>query len=247
MRCESCGKELPEDAAFCAECGAQTRPESAGVTALLAATTGLVSSARAESDERPAEVPDVPEPAEAADSVPGIPGAALLPEGSGAEMTTEAMTATGSATGGMPEEFIEAARVREEKRRAAQTLVEAAQLQLHEEREGVPQPDTMIWEQKVVGEGGHVGMDAPPPPPPPPSVDERMWDETRERAELHGVGLPTQAPEDPLQQRARRLLEADSASTDEEKSGQNCCAYGCIAFFVVLFLFLIVSAIIRMG
>ncbi len=244
MRCESCGKELPEDAAFCAECGERTPPRSAGEIADFAHTSELVRGR----DE--GVVPELPEPAEAADSVPEIPAGASLPAGAGAELTTEAMTATGSATGGVPEGFIEAARVREEKRRAAQALVEAAQLQLHDEREGIPQPDTMIWEQEAPAEGGHVGMGAeppPPPPPPPPPIDARMWEGTRERAELHGVGLPTQAPEDPLQQRARRLLEADDSATDEEKSGQNCCAYGCIAFFVVMFLFLIVSAIIRMG
>jgi len=243
MRCESCGKELPDDAAFCAECGERTRPRSASEIADFAHTAGLVRGREEDI------VPEVPERAEAAESVPEIPAGASLPDGTGAELGTEAMTATGSATDGAPEGFIEAARLREEKRRAAQALAEAAQLELHEELEGVPQPDTMIWEQEVADEGGHVGMGAqppPPPPPPPPSVDERMWAETRERAKLHGVPPPVDAVDDPLDKRAQELLDA-KADTDDDKSGQNCCAYGCAAFFIVMFLLIMVSAIMRMS
>lgn len=235
MRCESCGKVLSEDSAFCSECGVRTRPHSAGELAQLARSTGLIST---ESGAGPA----IPEPAEAAADIPSIPEPAPLP----GEKLTAGWDAARAAQAEGREEFVAAAHVREEKRRAAQALLEAADREIEEELGFPEQSDTMIWQQQTPEAGGHVGMGTAPPPPPPPPLppaEERVWADVRERSALHGVGTPGGTALDPLQMSVRRLIRGAQVDgeVDAQSSSRGC---GCIALAIFLFLMAVIRVII---
>jgi hypothetical protein len=188
----------------------------------LAHTSGLV---RGWSD---VQVPDAAEIPEMPEQAPEIPEAAPLPEAPGMEIPG----GDAAAAQMPPESFLDKARLREDRRRAAQALVETAQVELQEELKEIAEKESLIEAR------GYDLEDVYPqeePPPPPPS-EERMWEETRERAERHGV---------------REYVGDNMPSTDQptqeeiEESGQNCCSYGCIAFFMVLFIFFLIGFIIN--
>ncbi len=236
MRCENCGKVLPEDSPFCSECGVRTRPHSAGEMAQLARSTGLIST---ESGAGPA----IPEPAEAATDVPPIPEPAPLP----GERRGDGGQRTQILAAGDREEFVAAAHLREEKRRAAQALLEAADREIEEELGFPEQSDTMIWQQQTPEAGGHVGMGTAPPPPPPPPLppaEERIWAEVGERSEVHGVGPFGGTALDPLQMSVRRLIRGAQVDgeVDAQSSSRGC---GCIALAIFLFLMAVIRVIIN--
>lgn len=72
-----------------------------------------------------------------------------------------------------------------------------------------------------------------------------MWAETAERAKLHGTEMPwgeeEEEPRQEWQEDDRRIGEklTDAAEDDSGK----CCAYGCVALFVILFLFFVIGFI----
>jgi hypothetical protein len=230
MRCESCGKDLAEGAAFCPECGERSPAMSAREIVDLAHTGGLVRGRAA------GQVPDMPEDPELPDDVPDLPEAAPLPEAPGMEIPGGEVASAGVRTG-----FLDKARVREEKRRAAQALVESAQQELREELTDIPDKESLIAERGY--DVDDVYSDVEPPPPPPQSATERMMEETRERAERHGVDLPMGAgggPEGTTSGRETSPLEEKVEELTAEQ-GSNCCSVGCVAGFVLLFVFFLIG------
>ncbi|MFP4249989.1 MAG: zinc-ribbon domain-containing protein [Armatimonadota bacterium] len=234
MRCESCGTDLPEDAAFCPECGERNRALSAGEMIDLTHTSGLVRGREA------GEVPSVPEPAGAPEGTPEIPDAAPLPDASGGAIPTGQAAATdATALSG-----VDRARLREEARRAAQALAETAQDTLREELAEIAEKETLIEQL-----GQEVEEVSPSEEPPPPSAEERMWDDTQERARLHGVGMPWGEETvsgggegDGADERIGEKIEAAA-----EEDGGKCCAWGCATLSVLLFLFFILSFILNVA
>ncbi len=231
MRCENCGTELPEDAVFCPECGEHTptgeAAHSAGEMIDLAHTEGLVRGWEGGQVPEPAEAPEIP------DEPPEIPEMPELPEVEGMHIP-----AGSAASARAPGDTATArARLREKERRAAQALVESAQIELDEELA------ELADEKSLIEAAGYDVEDVYPqpeeePPPPPPSAEERMWEETRERAERHSMREFV----------GDTYAESPEQETDQtEESGQNCCAYGCIALFVVLFLFFVAGFIFNIA
>ena len=232
MRCESCGTDLPEDAAFCPKCGKRTPARSAGEIVDLAHTGGLVRGRAA------GQVPEIPEAPEIPEDVPEFPEAAPLPEAPGMEIPGGEAASAAVATG-----FLDRARLREEKRRAAQALVETEQTDLREKLADVAEKQSLIERRGY--EPADVYPKQEPPPPPPPSAEERMWEDTQERAEAHGVKVPwsDEDARQPWQQDERRPGEKLEAAVD--RGGTSCVAWGCVALFVLLFLFFVVGFIIN--
>jgi hypothetical protein len=226
MRCESCGKDLPEDAAFCPDCGERTPAMSAGEIVDLAHTGGLVRGRAA------GQVPEMPEDPELPDEVPELPEAAPLPDAPGMEIPGGEAASADIATG-----FLDKARLREEKRRAAQALVETAQTELREELSELADEESLIRARGYDLEEVYP-TEKPPPPPPEETVEQRMWAETEERAERHGVEVPG-AEDD------RRIGEKLEDTVDE--GGWNCLAYGCVALFALMFIFFIIGFIVNVA
>ncbi|MGM0494734.1 MAG: zinc-ribbon domain-containing protein [Armatimonadota bacterium] len=231
MRCENCGTNLPEDAVFCPECGGRGRSRSAKEMIDLSHTTGLVRGREA------GEVPSVPDPSEPPDAVPDIPQPSPLPDAP----DTAIPTGRAAATDATALSGVDRARLREEARRAAQALAETAQDKLSEELAEIAE------KEKLIEERGYEVEEVYPseaPPPPPTSTEERMWEDTQERARLHGVGMPwgeeTEAGRD---EGAERIGEKIEAAAEED--GGKCCAWGCVTLFVLIFLFFILSFILN--
>lgn len=236
MRCEGCGKDLPEDAAFCPECGDRTPAMSAREIVDLAHTGGLVRGRAA------GEIPDMPGDPELPDEVPEVPEVAPLPEAPGMEIPGGEVASADISTG-----FLDKARVREEKRRAAQALVESAQVELREELAEIAERE-IIDEEALIEASGRRTESAYPreqAPPPPPPAGERMIGDTRERAERHGVDVPPAAgwgPEVNTGGRETSPLEQNVEEMSAEE-GSNCCSIGCVALSVILFVFFIIGFI----
>lgn len=233
MRCEGCGRDLPEGAAFCPECGERTPTLSAGEMVSFAHTGGLVRGRQA------TEVPEAPEVPEMPGGVPEIPEPAPLPDAP--ERAVPGDEASGVE--GADYAYLDRARLREEKRRAAQALVESAQIELREELEELAQKEALI--EAAAYEADDAYRTDEPPPPPPPSAEERMWAETRERARLHGLTPPIEAQEERGETRGRSVFDAVRPTGGSEPTGQNCCAYGCVTLFVLTIAALIVGTIIN--
>ncbi len=231
MRCENCGTNLPEDAAFCAECGERQPTHSAAEMVDIAHTSGLVRGRAAGEVPDPAGAPDLP------DSVPEIPKAAPLPaaRGGGDDGGESALEAAVLSS-------VDRARIREEARRAAQALVESAQIELQEELAEAAEDRWLAADLDYELEQIYPTDE----PPPPPSAEERMWAETRERARLHGTEVPFGEEEDttPESQKGDRSL-GETLESDAEDGGGQCCGYGCLALFVVLFLLFLLGYILN--
>ncbi|MGI5817966.1 MAG: zinc ribbon domain-containing protein [Armatimonadota bacterium] len=224
MRCESCGKSVAKDAAFCSECGARATVRSARELVDLAQTSGLVRGAPIDDVPDPADIPEFPA------DVPEIPEAAPLPEAMGMALPTGEVAETDASVASS----VGKARIREERRRAAQALVETAQTELREELAELAEREARI-EAATRGDEIAHSRGGPPPPPPPPAFEERIWAETRERAEMHGLTAPRQAgASDP---------ERESEQAGEDRNA-NCLTYGCIAVVVGLFLILLLQLIL---
>lgn len=133
MRCNRCGRDLPEDAAFCPECGERSPARSAAEMVNLAHTEGLVRGRSA------GEVPDLPEVPQIPDVMLEAPEPAPLPEAPGMAIPGGEAASADLTTG-----FLDKARLREQKRRAAQALVESAQTELREELAEIAEQESMI-------------------------------------------------------------------------------------------------------
>jgi len=233
MRCKNCGRDLPRDAAFCPECGERTFPRAAEEVMELAGTSGLIRGGEADS------VPDAPEPPEIPDDVPEIPDAAALPDGPSAGGGTAEAALDVSLVSS-----IDKARIREEARRAAQALVEYEQAEPEEQVEQAPEKSSPIADRGYELERVYP-TEEPPPPPPAPGVEERMWEDTVERARQHGIEIPggEQEPEYQWQKDERAIGEKLASAVEQGDKG--CCAYGCIALFILLFLLFVVGFIMN--
>ena len=185
MRCQSCDSELLEDTVFCTACGGKSAEIDAAVEmAELARTEGLVAGRRAPG------VPDIPEAAPIPERAPAIPAIAELPDAprislQGAEV---AMTET------VPADVIASARLRELKRREAQSLIETAQSDLLEEL-----ADAAAVEAAEESPGYDLGdafqrsrmlpeQERSPRPPPPPAGER-----AQARRATESTSVPTSA------------------------------------------------------
>jgi len=267
MRCEECGRTLPDDAQFCANCGAQASMGSrAQELVAIARTAGLTGMAG------PGSVPPIPEPAELPEAtaeageygagLPEIPEPALLPSEEEQAADLAALTAAREtqlsprAQAAIEQKHREAEAAVRERREAAAALVEQAEREIEERAAAVPQHVSMA-QMREERESTAV---LPPPPPPPPrptpeEYEDRMWAETRERMERHRVGVPPAepAPTRPLhvsiaqvlearqQEQAERAAETDSTTI----SGGRCCAAGCIALLIMLFVLALLVVLTR--
>lgn len=232
MRCENCGRDLPEDAAFCPDCGQRTPARSAAEIVELAHTAGLVRGRES------GQVPDVPEIPGIPDAVPELPETAPLPDAPGMEIPGGEAATANITTG-----FLDRARLREERRRAAQALVESAQTELREELAEIAERESMIAARGYDLEEVYPTQ-KPPPPPPPSSLEESIWADTEERAKLHGVEMPWGADEEAQsrQQDNRRLGEKLQAAA--EKDGSKCCTFSCVALIVAAFALFVLGFIL---
>lgn len=64
-----------------------------------------------------------------------------------------------------------------------------------------------------------------------------MWADTQERAELHGVKTPCSDEEEKHSGRAEDQRLGEKLESVAENHPKNCCVWGCVALFVLLFLF----------
>lgn len=215
MRCRTCGNELPEDAVFCSECGARTvHSDRSGDIVRLARSRGIARRERS-------EVPDIPEPAEAAEEVPEIPAPMPPPDPrTGTIPGTGAISALEQRLPEIDTERLE--RIREE---TAEAIAAEAEERLEELREQPRASEIVDFDfSRDVYERHMERIEEEPPPPPP--VEERWADETRRRAEAHGL---TRGEED------RDAVEV---------SGRNCCVYTIIALFIVFFLMMLAGILL---
>lgn len=184
MRCEQCGKQLRENAAFCLECGHRaSRLEHAAVIAELAQTEDLGRL------QETGDIPQIPRAAEAAERVPEIPAIADLPRRSRTTMMGEEEP--------VPErpraDVIASARLRETRRRAAQALTERLQIDLAEKFAETTTTAAAVeddeWRERgELRSASEIMEERLPPPPPPPSQRERVGGQMSEaRAERLGV------------------------------------------------------------
>ncbi len=222
MRCESCGRSLPDDARFCANCGASVRGRSrADELVEPARTGGLVGSGDA------AGVPEIPERAElpppkgelGAD-VPDIPEPAPLPGGEGAAPTPA--EALGVVRPPAPDDL---ARVRRE---AAATIVEGIDSAL------AGPPTVAVRPAGREAETGRPQLLPPPPPAPPPPPPE-------ERARHEGMGALVLEAE----RRARAERPESPQEEQVEIEGSRCCAVGCIALAVTILVLLLIGLLVQ--
>jgi hypothetical protein len=223
MRCESCGRDLPRGAAFCPECGARTANPGTEEIIGLARTAGLTGR------EGAGGVPAMPEMAEIPEDAPAIPDIAPLPEAAGMVIPGGETATTEEATVSR----LDSAKLREEQRRAVQALEETQQTTREERLEQLAEGGSQIAAHGYEVEDVYPTPE-PPPPPPPPSAEERMWEETRERAAAYGVDVPGEPTA------GRQAL---SALKEADKKGQRFCALGCAAFFILFFIIFLVGLI----
>jgi hypothetical protein len=84
-------------------------------------------------------------------------------------------------------------------------------------------------------------------PPPPPSTEERMWEDTRERARKHGVAMPWGEERTVGQEKGGERIgeRGERIEAAAEEDGGKCLAWGCITLFVLLFLFFVLGLILN--
>ena len=226
MSCESCGKDLPRDSAFCPECEEGRSVRSAREMVDLAHTSGLVRGRAA------GGIPEVPDAPDTPDGVPELPDAAPLPDVAAGQIPTGEVAATDADL----VSSVDKARVREEARRAAQALVETAQTDLREELAEIAEREARI-EQR---EEALAATDRDARPPPPPTDEERIWQETDERTRLHGTAMPWG------EAREARRDRGDDSETGEH-GGFNCCVVVGVAFMLVILLLSILGLILNVA
>lgn len=265
MRCEECGRTLPEDAQFCANCGARAgmgaRAQELVAMARTAGLTGTTGPGDVPPIPDPAELPEPPAPeAEYGMGLPAIPEPALLPgeeqpAADLAALTAERVTQLSPrAQEALDRKRREAAAAERERREAAAALVAEAELEIAQRAAAVPQHVGMAQ----MREERERAVVLPPPPPPPPPTDEqyedRMWAQTRERMERHRVGAPPPEPErTPAHVSIAQVLEArgrDEARTSVADDTQaipagRCCALGCAALAVVVLVLTLIGILAR--
>ncbi len=217
MRCENCGKRLPEDAHFCTNCGSPVGGPSR--VAGLVEIAGIAASLRPEGT---ADVPEIPEPAEpppmegAAPAEPAsIPEPALLPGEQRPDIA-------------VPIPSISTASHQSQLRKAAEILARRTQAEIRE-AEGRPEH---------LGLAEEAEQDRTPPaeeppqlaPPPPPAPDEHQG---------RHVGMGER-------DLSARMYQRRPGATVEQKSEEstqksNWCGCGC---FVLALLFIITLLVI---
>lgn len=241
MRCEECGRTLPEDAQFCPSCGTRT---GAGVRAqelvARARTTGLTGPAGA------GDVPPIPEPAQPPPTsravaehglgLPEIPEPALLPGEEQPAADLAALTAahvtqlSRRAQEALEQKRREAADAERARRDAAAALAQQAQLELAERVAAQPQHVGMA---QLREERAHAVP--PPPPPPPPAYFEEAGSARPEHVSIAQV------------LEARDQEQAAAAPTAEGATipAGRCCLLGCAALAAVVFVLAMLAVLAR--
>lgn len=215
MRCIECGRTLPEDAQFCAHCGARIGALTrARELVRLARTAGLAGTSSGTG-----EVPPIPDPAPIPLESPSIPDPALLPDEEQAAADLAALTAA-HETQLSPR----AQEALEEKRREAAAALAGAAAAEHRER---------MPEQRELADSARAWVPTPAPPPPPPPPEPGI-------AELEHVSIA-----DLVQAREQEAQVEAAEEERAEISGSRCCLLGCLALGVIFFVLALIGFLAR--
>lgn len=246
MRCEECGRTLPEDAQFCANCGARAgmgaRAQELVAMARTAGLTGTTGPGDVPPIPEPAELPEPPAPeAEYGMGLPEIPEPALLPGEEQPAADLAALTAahvtqlSPRAQEAIERKRREAAEAERTRREAAAALVEQAELEIAQRAAAVPQHVGMA---QMRDEREHAAL--PPPPPPPPPVPPSPYFDERVSVRPEHVSI-AQALEAREQERATAVSEDGK----EAIPAGRCCALGCAALAVVVLVLTLIGILAR--